>query len=320
MRSAGRMSLLQNGLEPYGMSVGPAPASPQDSFPQQLSQTLNNLSLRPQLVPRGLLPPSRDMDAPWTAPGPSGCATVAPEPLDDAMRDPPKLVIIEQPKQRGMRFRYQCEGRSAGSILGEGSSETNKTLPTIEVKDISVVFRKDAWEGKADFSQADVHRQIAIVFKTPPYQHLDILEPVEVEVYLRRLTDSVSSEPFPFTYLPKDTDFSLSSPEDRGFLPSMERIMLPDLYEEFGRFSGFSPYSGPSLSDVVLPSATNYAERPEQEFLLDAYSVHSGITIPLVLPEDSEPEDVAALVGSSMFPSQYKEEEGDLEMENPADA
>ncbi|XP_026544570.1 transcription factor RelB [Notechis scutatus] len=530
MERAGRMSLL---LEPYGVSDIPTPGSPQDSFPQQLSRTLNSLSLQPQLVPRGLpplpLPSSRDLDALWPAPGPSGYSTVAPKPLDDTMCDLPELVIIEQPKQRGMRFRYQCEGRSAGSILGEGSSETNKTLPTIELQnfegipevkvtaclvwkdwpyrihphslvgkdcsnglcevtlkprinarhsfnnlgiqcvkkkdieesidkklqlgidpfkagslknhqevdmnvvricfqasyqdsmgktwhmnpvlsepifdkkstntselkiyrmnkeqgscaggeefyllcdkvqkeDISVIFRKDAWEGRADFSQADVHRQIAIVFKTPPYQHLDILEPVEVEVYLRRLTDSVSSEPFMFTYLPKDTDtyrvnkkrkqgmpdvlgelsgpdphgieakrkkkkpeymdhfnltpsadFSLPSPDDRGFQASMERITLPDLFEEFGRFPGFSPYSGPSLSDVVLPSLTSYEERAEREFLLDAYSVHSGITIPLPLPGDCDPEGVATLVGSSMFPSQYKEDEEDLEMENIAD-
>ncbi|XP_030324560.1 histone-lysine N-methyltransferase 2D [Calypte anna] len=46
---------------------------------------------------------------------------------------PPRLVITEQPKQRGMRFRYQCEGRSAGSILGESSTEATKTLPAIEL-------------------------------------------------------------------------------------------------------------------------------------------------------------------------------------------
>lgn len=45
----------------------------------------------------------------------------------------PHLAIIEQPKQRGMRFRYECEGRSAGSILGESSTEASKTLPAIEV-------------------------------------------------------------------------------------------------------------------------------------------------------------------------------------------
>ncbi|KFO54164.1 Transcription factor p65, partial [Corvus brachyrhynchos] len=41
--------------------------------------------------------------------------------------------ILEQPKQRGMRFRYKCEGRSAGSIPGEHSTETTKTHPTIRV-------------------------------------------------------------------------------------------------------------------------------------------------------------------------------------------
>ncbi|KFQ37339.1 Transcription factor RelB, partial [Mesitornis unicolor] len=44
------------------------------------------------------------------------------------------LVITEQPKQRGMRFRYECEGRSAGSILGQSSTEATKTLPAIEVR------------------------------------------------------------------------------------------------------------------------------------------------------------------------------------------
>uniref|UniRef100_A0A8D0FN93 RELB proto-oncogene, NF-kB subunit n=1 Tax=Strix occidentalis caurina TaxID=311401 RepID=A0A8D0FN93_STROC len=270
--------------------------------------------------------------------------------------EPPKLVITEQPKQRGMRFRYECEGRSAGSILGESSTDASKTLPTkllncqaipevkvtaclvwkdwpyrvhphglvgkdcsnglcevvlkphrcyhfsnlgiqcvkkkeieaaiekklqlgidpfkggevdmnvvricfqasykdgsgqtrhlspvlsepifdkkstntselricrmnkesgpctggeelyllcdkVQKEDIAVVFRKETWEARADFSQADVHRQVAIVFKTPPYQHLELAEPVEVEVFLQRLTDSVCSESFRFTYLPKD--------------------------------------------------------------------------------------------------------------------
>lgn len=47
--------------------------------------------------------------------------------------DKPKLAIVEEPKDRGMRFRYECEGRSAGSILGASSTHTEKTLPTIEV-------------------------------------------------------------------------------------------------------------------------------------------------------------------------------------------
>lgn len=46
----------------------------------------------------------------------------------------PKLVVVEEPKDRGMRFRYQCEGRSAGSIMGASSTDSNKTQPTIEVR------------------------------------------------------------------------------------------------------------------------------------------------------------------------------------------
>lgn len=47
-----------------------------------------------------------------------------------------------------------------------------------------------------------MHRQIAIVFKTPPYQDQDITEEVEVSVALRRLSDQMESEPITFTYLP----------------------------------------------------------------------------------------------------------------------
>ena len=67
-----------------------------------------------------------------------------------------------------------------------------------------MLFSTASWEGRADFSQADVHRQIAIVFKTPPYEDLEIAEPVTVNVFLQRLTDGVCSEPLPFTYLPRD--------------------------------------------------------------------------------------------------------------------
>ena len=41
--------------------------------------------------------------------------------------------IVEQPASKGLRFRYECEGRSAGSIPGVGSTNERKTYPTIEV-------------------------------------------------------------------------------------------------------------------------------------------------------------------------------------------
>lgn len=71
--------------------------------------------------------------------------------------------------------------------------------------DIEIVFRRDSWKANGEFSQTDVHRQIAIVFKTPPYQHQNITEEVEVSVSLRRLSDQMESEPISFTYLPNNS-------------------------------------------------------------------------------------------------------------------
>uniref|UniRef100_H3CQM9 RELB proto-onco, NF-kB subunit n=1 Tax=Tetraodon nigroviridis TaxID=99883 RepID=H3CQM9_TETNG len=279
----------------------------------------------------------------------------------------PRLLVVEEPKQRGMRFRYECEGRSAGSILGASSTETNKTQPAVEIQgpierlkkvtltvslvtkdpphrphphclvgkdcpegsgicqtrpsfclcsfanlgiqcvrrkeldvslqkrrsqnidpfqtgdskgiedmdmnavrlcfqcelewddgrkdclspvvsspiydkkatttsqlkisclnqyrgscagktevymlcdkvqkdDIEIIFRKGSWKANGEFAQTDVHRQIAIVFKTPPYQDQDIAEEVEVSVSLRRISDQMESEPIGFTYLPHNPD------------------------------------------------------------------------------------------------------------------
>ncbi|XP_034025116.1 transcription factor RelB isoform X2 [Thalassophryne amazonica] len=282
----------------------------------------------------------------------------------------PKLVVVEEPKERGMRFRYECEGRSAGSILGTSSTESNKTQPAVEIQgpiehinnvkvtvslvtkdfphrphphclvgkdcpdgsgicvvtfnphsnrrhsfsnlgiqcvkrkdlddslqkrrsqnvdpfqtghskgiedmdmnavrlcfqcelewdngrkdclsplvsnpiydkkatttsqlkisclnlyrgpctgktevymlcdkvqkdDIEIIFRRGSWKASGEFAQTDVHRQIAIVFKTPPYQDQDMTEEVEVSIVLRRLSDQMESEPVSFTYLPCNPD------------------------------------------------------------------------------------------------------------------
>lgn len=45
----------------------------------------------------------------------------------------PYVEIVEQPASKALRFRYECEGRSAGSIPGANSSPENKTFPTIRV-------------------------------------------------------------------------------------------------------------------------------------------------------------------------------------------
>lgn len=47
--------------------------------------------------------------------------------------DSPYTAILEQPASKALRFRYECEGRSAGSIPGANSTADNKTYPTIQI-------------------------------------------------------------------------------------------------------------------------------------------------------------------------------------------
>ncbi|XP_051063552.1 transcription factor RelB isoform X1 [Phodopus roborovskii] len=486
----------------------------------------------PRLVPRGqaslssvTLGPAAQ--PPPVTPSPWSCTLgrlVSPGPGPR-----PHLVITEQPKQRGMRFRYECEGRSAGSILGESSTEASKTLPAIELRDcgglrevevtaclvwkdwphrvhphslvgkdctdgvcrvrlrphvsprhsfnnlgiqcvrkkeieaaierkiqlgidpynagslknhqevdmnvvricfqasyrdqqgqlrrlepvlsepvydkkstntselricrinkesgpctggeelyllcdkvqkedISVVFSTASWEGRADFSQADVHRQIAIVFKTPPYEDLEIAEPVTVNVFLQRLTDGVCSEPLPFTYLPRDHDSygvdkkrkrglpdvlgELSSSDPHGieskrrkkkpvfldhFLPSHSSgLFLPpsalqppdtDFFPNTITLPGLEPPGGPDLLDDgfaydssapalftmldLLPPAPPLASAVVAAGSAGGTVVESPGPEPLTLDSYAAPGPgevgTASLVGSNMFPNQYRE-------------
>uniref|UniRef100_A0A3Q1G9C5 RHD domain-containing protein n=1 Tax=Acanthochromis polyacanthus TaxID=80966 RepID=A0A3Q1G9C5_9TELE len=53
--------------------------------------------------------------------------------------DGPFLQILEQPKQRGFRFRYGCEGPSHGGLPGASSEKNRKTYPTVKVSSSSPV-------------------------------------------------------------------------------------------------------------------------------------------------------------------------------------
>lgn len=331
----------------------------------------------------------------------------------------PMLIIKEQPKQRGMRFRYQCEGRSAGSILGESSNEQTKTLPAIQLvncealreihvsvclvwkdpphrvhphalvgkdchdgicevilhpnegetehcfsnlgiqcvrkkeiessvrarlnlgidpysagiwrhheevdlnvvrlcfqawyispagqrmtigpvlsepvydkkstntselkicrinkdfgrceggeelyilcdkvqkEDIKVMFFDNTWEACANFSQADVHRQIAIVLKTPPYRDLHIQEPASVQVCLQRITDGIRSDGITFTYMPRNRDpYELGRKRPRLSTP-VDELHGPDPHLIQSRIR----QARPSYTDYLM-SPSDYGSLP----------------------------------------------------------
>lgn len=59
-------------------------------------------------------------------------ANMAPQQSHQS-NDAPYASILEQPASKALRFRYECEGRSAGSIPGANSTSDNKTYPTIQI-------------------------------------------------------------------------------------------------------------------------------------------------------------------------------------------
>ncbi|XP_053316221.1 proto-oncogene c-Rel [Spea bombifrons] len=93
--------------------------------------------------------------------------------------------------------------KNCGSVRGD--DEIFLLCDKVQKDDIEVRFFSDNWEAKGTFGQADVHRQVAIVFKTPAFP-FNITEPTTVKMQLRRPSDREVSEPMDFRYLPDEKD------------------------------------------------------------------------------------------------------------------
>ncbi|XP_067009588.1 proto-oncogene c-Rel isoform X2 [Anabrus simplex] len=74
--------------------------------------------------------------------------------MDDSWKHQAYVKIIEQPASKALRFRYECEGRSAGSIPGVSSTPENKTFPSIQIV---------GYKGRAVVV-------VSCVTKDPPYR------------------------------------------------------------------------------------------------------------------------------------------------------
>ncbi|KAI1292265.1 Nuclear factor NF-kappa-B -like protein [Halotydeus destructor] len=80
----------------------------------------------------------------------------------------------------------------------------------VSKKDIKIRFFEtdnagnQLWEDFAIFNENDVHHQVGIAFKTPPYRDQNLEEYVQVYMQLLRTKDLEVSEPRPFTYCPRD--------------------------------------------------------------------------------------------------------------------
>ncbi|XP_071105685.1 nuclear factor NF-kappa-B p105 subunit-like [Haliotis cracherodii] len=109
-----------------------------------------------------------------------------------------------------------------------GNEEVFLLCEKVQKDDISVrfvEFSKDGsvlWEAFGNFSPLDVHRQYAIVFRTPPYRNTSIDKAVNVMIMLQRKSDQETSEAKAFTYYPRNLDKDGIARKKRKAMPSLD--------------------------------------------------------------------------------------------------
>ncbi|XP_019715667.1 nuclear factor NF-kappa-B p100 subunit [Hippocampus comes] len=97
--------------------------------------------------------------------------------------------------------------KTCGSVLG--GDEIFLLCDKVQKDDIEIRFYEDedgGWEAFGDFAPTDVHKQYAIVFKTPPYHTAELERPVTVFLQLKRKKAGDCSDPKHFTYIPHVQD------------------------------------------------------------------------------------------------------------------
>ncbi|XP_053477476.1 proto-oncogene c-Rel isoform X3 [Ictalurus furcatus] len=127
----------------------------------------------------------------------TGCYSIALPPV---ISNP----IYDNRAPNTAELRICRVNKNSGSV--KGGDEIFLLCDKVQKDDIEVRFFTQTWEARGSFSQADVHRQVAIVFRTPAYCDTSITSPVTVHMQLRRPTDQEVSEPMEFRYLPDDKD------------------------------------------------------------------------------------------------------------------
>ncbi|NXY27699.1 NFKB2 factor, partial [Pomatorhinus ruficollis] len=149
--------------------------------------------------------------------------------------------------------------KTAGSV--RGGDEVYLLCDKVQKDDIEVRFYEDdenGWQAFGDFSPTDVHKQYAIVFRTPPYHKPKIDRPVTVFLQLKRKRGGDVSDSKQFTYYPVV--------EDKEEVERKRKKVLPQFPQHFGGGShmggagggagGFGSGGGGNLSFPYSPGLT----------------------------------------------------------------
>ncbi|XP_040291263.1 nuclear factor NF-kappa-B p100 subunit [Bufo bufo] len=139
-------------------------------------------------------------------------------PLKPVISDP----IHDSKSPGASNLRISRMDKISGSV--KGGDEVYLLCDKVQKDDIEVRFYEDdesGWQAFGDFSPTDVHKQYAIVFRTPPYHNKKIERPVTVFLQLKRKRGGDVSDSKQFTYYPLEQDKEEVERKRRKDLPSM---------------------------------------------------------------------------------------------------
>uniref|UniRef100_A0A8D3A5S7 RHD domain-containing protein n=1 Tax=Scophthalmus maximus TaxID=52904 RepID=A0A8D3A5S7_SCOMX len=125
--------------------------------------------------------------------------------------------IYDSKSPNASNLKISRMDKTCGSVLG--GDEIFLLCDKVQKDDIEIRFYEEddegGWEAFGDFSPTDVHKQYAIVFKTPAYHSAEIERPVTVFLQLKRKKAGDSSDPKQFTYIPQVQGQLRPPPKDR---------------------------------------------------------------------------------------------------------
>ncbi|XP_056294904.1 nuclear factor NF-kappa-B p105 subunit isoform X3 [Pseudoliparis swirei] len=155
--------------------------------------------------------------------------------LEPVVSDP----IYDSKAPNASNLKIVRMDRTAGCV--SGGEEVYLLCDKVQKDDIQVRFFEEdnsgvTWEAQGDFSPTDVHRQFAIVFKTPKYRDQNLQKPTAVFVQLKRKSDNETSDPKPFTYHPQIID--------KEEVQRKRQKTLPNFQDFSGHGGGGSLYRG----------------------------------------------------------------------------
>jgi len=139
------------------------------------------------------------------------------------------VPIYDQKAAHAGQLRICRISSSSSSVNGD--EEVFLLCDKVQKDDIAVQFfteeeGKITWEGFGKFSHSDVHKQCAIVFRTPPYIDKAIQRPVDVFVRLRRGKDNEFSPAIPFTYKPETFDkYKIGEKRRKGLPEDLDQLL-----------------------------------------------------------------------------------------------